>query len=365
MHLSTRSLVLLLLPLPPSTSFLNRPLSRRCHSTTIPCFFQQRRTTMQSSTTTAIPLKWAKKDNIDPCRILEEKKLLLIRHGCSYMNEHIGGAGGIAFGGPNFTDIFDPQDCEQYYRDSPLSPKGHEQAKELHSVIATMMLLSSPRQQQQQHTTNDNDEHQHQQHSSILQELELVVVSPLTRALETMQLSLLPHLQVGESSLLAASNNIPVIALPLASERLYLVSDVGRPVSQLEKKYGHVVDFESGMPLGLAKDDPWWWQALQVPAADDLLLEQNYKEWRPVGQGQSYSCAGEPFEAFHERMLQLCQWLLQRPETNIAIVGHFGVFEWLLKEEDGPNEEEVKFGNCEMRSVSLQGILQRRGIPIS
>lgn len=240
------------------------------------------------------------------------------------MNEHIG-AGGIAFGGPHFTDIFASQDSEQYYRDSPLSPKGQEQARALDKVIGTT--------------------HEHQR--LLLRELELVVVSPLTRALETMELALLPHLRVAGESVVA---RIPVIALPLAAERLYLISDIGRPVSQLEEKYVPVVDFESGMPAGLSKDAPWWWQA---PAA-----EEEYHEWRPMGQGQCYSCPGEPFETFEKRMMELCQWLLKRPEKTIAIVGHFGVFEWLL--QDGQNE--VKFGNCEMRRVSFQEILQRRGI---
>ena len=81
-------------------------------------------------------------------------------------------------------------------------------------------------------------------------------------------------------------------------------------------------------------------------------------EWRPTGQGQTYFCPGEPYDAFQERMLSLCSWLEARPESIIALVGHYGVFEWLLQ-QDEKSAEKVKFANCEMKVVPFETILDR------
>ena len=255
----------------------------------------------------------------------EQKRIILIRHGLSYMNEHIG-ANGITFGGPDFTDIFSKEDHEKFYRDSPLSQTGLTQAKELGKAIEA--LRKEP----------DN--------SNAIKDLNLVVVSPLTRAIQTGQFALFPHLdQIRDPS------SIPIIALPLAAERLYLVSDIGRPKAELESKYRDLgIDFRTAFPT--EGDDSWWYQG------DSAQQE----EWRPIGQGQEYFCPGEPFDAFQQRMLDLCDWLDQRPETNIALVGHFGVFEWLLQDQDA---SQVKFSNCEVRVVPFRTILanarRRRG----
>lgn len=235
------------------------------------------------------------------------------------MNEYIG-ENGITFGGPNFTDVFTPEDHEKYYRDTPLSPTGQEQAKKLGETVASLL-----------------------QGEHCLQELELVVVSPLTRAIQTAELALFPHVEA----------SIPVMALPLAAERLYLVSDIGRPPEELKKKHGDKIDFQTG--FSDSTTDPWWYH----PPSSSSSKEE--EEWRPVGQGQAYFCAGEPLEAFQQRMLDLCHWLKDRPESTIALVGHYGVFEWLLEEAD--QAEKVKFSNCEMKVVELETILanaQRR-----
>lgn len=44
------------------------------------------------------------------------------------------------------------------------------------------------------------------------------------------------------------------------TERLYLVSDIGRPRAKLKSKYGDRIDFQTGFPESANDEDPWWYQ---------------------------------------------------------------------------------------------------------
>lgn len=228
-----------------------------------------------------------------------DKNIVFLRHGCTYMNEYLGR--GLSFGAPGFTDVFTGADYDRY-RDSPLSAIGQRQAKALA-----------------------------QNRPSFLNDCELVVTSPLRRALQTLEIGIRPHL-----------DEQPIIALPEAAERLYLVSDQGRPVEQLRQEF-EFVDFTSGFvnkPV-----DPWWFHHKE----DDTTAE--CVEWRPAGQGQCYACPGEPPHVFDARMESLYQWLKGRPESSIAVVCHWGVIDWFLDDD---------FDNCQWRSVSLSDLESRR-----
>ncbi|CAB9507577.1 PGAM [Seminavis robusta] len=329
-------------PPPPPPQMVDKTPSNKTVPTT--------RTT--TTTTKAVPKETTPPKVVDnktpPPKI--RKRLVLMRHATSYMNEYIG-ANGITFGGPDFTDIFNDNDRKRYYQDSPLSPKGRQQAE-----IQSMML-----------DTPDS--------LRLLRQLELVVVSPLTRAIQTLELALLPHVP----------GHVPTVALPLAAERLYLVSDVGKPVSELEDQYGHVIDFQTGFDDTdtSTTNDPWWYTPSnnsttannnksnnnkqqspkqQLKQVQSQIMEEE-EEWRPTGQGQRYYCAGEPLDAFEARMEQLVEWLEARPESTICLVGHYGVFEWLLRQPQEEPPEPIQFGNCEMRVVTLRDILDARRPP--
>lgn len=261
-----------------------------------------------------------------------EKRIIFIRHGCSYMNEYIANDG-VKFGRPGFTDIFSPEDHEQYYQDSPLSPTGEAQAKDLADHVGKVLKES------------DNNIQ-----TKSLNELELIAVSPLTRAIQTAELALLPHIWEKDQNFCSSiqQTRVPVVALPLAAERLYLISDIGKSRSELQRKFGYFVDFNEGfMQQGQDNlDDPWWFSFSEKQHG-------NYVEWRPIGEGQEYFCRGEPEDIFYQRMADLYQWLDERPETTIAVVGHFGTFEFLLKQDEN---HVVKFANCEMKIVPFSEI---------
>ena len=230
---------------------------------------------------------------------ISEKTVVFIRHGCTYMNEYLGRR--VSFGAPNFSDVFpDDETRENFYRDSPLSPLGERQAFEL-------LARSKPK---------------------FLDHCELIVTSPLRRALQTLHVGLKPHL---------AANKIPVIALPEAAERLYLISDVGRSVRQMEQEFDYV-DFKTGFDYSGKPRDAWWYQS---------STEMNYVEWRPSGQGQKYACPGEPQHCFDARMTRLYDWLLERPETYIVVVSHWGVIDWML---------DMDFDNCQWKQVEWSKI---------
>jgi len=189
------------------------------------------------------------------------------------MNEYLS-IPGSRWGDPQFTDVFkDPKDIAKY-RDSPLSDRGIRQAESLSSRLQ-------------------------KEDSNILEDIQLIAVSPLTRALQTMEIALYPNMWPGK---------VPIIALPQASERVYLISDFGTSAKQLKKQYP-IVDFDSEIPK--EKSDSWW-------VSD--YSSNNYKEWRPSNDGQSYAEPGEIESAFNERMMSLYDWLAQRPESTIALI---------------------------------------------
>ena len=225
------------------------------------------------------------------------KRVVFIRHGCTHMNEYLSTS---AFGSPGFTDVF-PEQHTAKYRDSPLSPRGIRQAQTLASHLDD---LAKGRPEVHETLSLPHE------HRNFLNELDLVVVSPLTRAIQTLEISLIPHIQFdsdsGETNEFKrdAISKVPIIALPHAAERLYLISDVGKTRQELHDQYGHFIDFEQGFE---EHGDEWWF-ALDSKADNSTpsgIRPENYVEWRPNSLRQRYACPGEPDEFFEARMTRL------------------------------------------------------------
>lgn len=236
------------------------------------------------------------------------------------MNDFIGG---INYGTPNFTDVFpDTPEYNYKYMDSPLTQEGIDQAKKLHYVLKDLDGGSAEAKQILSLSTQD---------VTILDDLELVLTSPLTRALQTLEIGLYPTIQ---------QKQLPIMALPLATERVYLISDIGKMQSELKKEYIYV-DFNTAFPEG--EYEPWYF------TPDDDLVE-NYIEWRPCREGQVYSCLGEPQGHFDRRMSELYRFLDNREESTIAVVCHAGVIDWFVQEI---------FENCELRVINFDDLKPR------
>jgi broad specificity phosphatase PhoE len=250
------------------------------------------------------------------------KVVTFLRHGCTYMNEYLGGAdGGKRFGSPNFTDVFTFEEQKSKYHDTPLSPLGYRQAMSLQS----------------------------QRCPAFVAECELIVVSPLTRALQTFDVGLKGHWKNDATASTVEKKLSPIVAHPDAAERLYLVSDRGRSVAQLQSEFPYV-DFETCF-YDRNKED-WWYQPTQLADGGNEAT----KEWRPIGNGQRYACPSEPTIDFDLRMSRFLTWLQERPEGHILVVCHHGVIDWML---------DADFANCQYRSVRFDTIQPRRWIKAS
>lgn len=218
------------------------------------------------------------------------KEITWIRHGCTHMNEYLGRNRPF---GPKFTDVFTSSD-RYFYHDTKLSAYGIRQARERLARVKP----------------------------SFCDDVQVVVTSPLTRALQTYDLGLRKHIDP----------NVPVLAHPAAAERLYFVSDLGTPASELRVKYDWC-NFEHC-------SETWWWQ-------HSSHLKEPYREWRPNSQGQKYACLGEPSHAFDQRMGRLYKFLERLPQQRIAVVCHHGVIEWMVDKD---------FDNCQYESLSWDDI---------
>jgi broad specificity phosphatase PhoE len=261
------------------------------------------------------------------------KNIVFIRHGCTYMNEYLG-MPGQSFGSPNFSDVFSsPKELEKH-QDAKLSSRGVKQATTMAARFATNKAKKN---------TSDSINEDFQP-----SDLDLIVLSPLTRAIQTFELGLLPSFQQQQEG------DLPnIVALPLASERVYLISDIGRPRSALEREYKYI-DFQSEFSVDGTSDlvEAWWFglddkRLSSLPAVATGVKSNTYEEWRPLSQNQKYACPGEPDESFEKRMRSLYRWLGDRPESMIAVVCHWGVIDWMLDQD---------FLNCQVEVVPFNDI---------
>jgi broad specificity phosphatase PhoE len=159
-----------------------------------------------------------------------------------------------------------------------------------------------------------------------LQEADLLVASPLTRALTTAELIFSDCLQL---------DNVSRIVNPLASERLYFSSEVGQHRSILQVNH-------PSFNFDVLEDHKNWWFSPSSESDDDT------KEWRPYPETAQYACPGEPVSAFRRRMQQFKEWLAHREERRIVVVTHWGVIRALT----GRNVH-----NCQVTAVSFDEIL--------
>lgn len=184
----------------------------------------------------------------------QERQIVhLVRHGQTEMNVHLHNCS-PAFGEPGFID-------------TKLTAAGIKQAQRLSETLSLQP--------------------------------EMIIVSPLTRALHTAALAFPPE----------AHPNIPRIVHPLARERLYMSSDRGRPHHMLADEYeGH--DWSL-----LPHDTPWW---------------------GPPGDPDGI----ETLEDLLRRVEGLRMWLEGRPERCLVLVAHWAVLQALTGRD---------FRNCEVQ----------------
>ena len=274
--------------------------------------------------------------------------ILMIRHGRSLGNEMMDRPGN-RWGDPHFKD-------DATLRDAPLSDRGIQQAIAL-GVADTDASISKPTtttsssSSSSTTTTTSSTIPQHQ-----IDKLQLVVVSPLTRALQTMQHALRHRLPA----------HIPILVHPLLTERVYTLSDTGRRVHELKADFGDD-DARINFDLLLLRDDcdeDWWFHHItnnnnhdnKDKDNDNNDVNMDYKEWRPCDAHQWYATPGEPHHVFDARMQRLQDWLSQRPEQNICLVSHWAVLQHLTSGEHN-------FENCEARWVSWERKRKRQQVP--
>jgi broad specificity phosphatase PhoE len=240
--------------------------------------------------------------------VKQQKRLICIRHARSQGNEFLAKPGN-RWGDPTFCD--DPNLIDAKLTDTGMQQVHHE-------------LLP---------TWQDNPIYQ-----QLLMQVDLVVVSPLTRTQQTFQYGVLPALQ--------QLQRMPrILAHPLATERVYTASDTGRSVPELAREFPWV-----DWSIVAQAKQKWWY-------THNINDTSSYQEWRPHGQGQWYAVPGEPHQEFTTRMKQLEDWIDAQQEHTILLVAHWGVIQYLT---GGYSAE-----NCEIKLLVPWEPLHRQSGPVA
>ena len=257
------------------------------------------------------------------------KRLICIRHARSKGNEFMERPGN-RWGDATFCD-------DATMIDVRLSETGMQQVRE---ELLPQFLPSNPQQQSfvvngetTTTTMTNNNNSNVGKYAPLLQEVDLVIVSPLTRTQETFQYGVLPALQK------LRPDRLPhIVAHPWSTERVYTASDTGRSVTELAKEFPWV-DWSLLLEYNNENNNhkkEWWYSHTNNETA-----AATYQEWRPYGEGQWYAVPGEPMEDFLHRMKQLEDWIAAREETTILLVAHWGVLKYLTGDETANCEVKV------------------------
>jgi broad specificity phosphatase PhoE len=147
-----------------------------------------------------------------------------------------------------------------------------------------------------------------------LPSVELVVCSSLSRAIETACLVFREQ----------AGSRVPFVSYEgLREWNGYLLNGKRRPAHQLAARFP-TVDF-SAIPEG----ETSWTEILELE------------------------------EQVAERGVQFLEWLAARPEREVAVVAHGGIYSTLFAHSRCEDEDgflSPRFGNCEIRSVEMRSI---------
>jgi len=160
--------------------------------------------------------------------------------------------------------------------------------------------------------------------SSHVFDFELIVVSPLTRALETCATALASYF-----------GRVPVIVHPLVVEQLTECDDIGKPPKVLKEIWeGYPIDW-SLLP---DKPEVWWYPGPSevIPNPEKETMESQQKAYLSE-QGEWT----EPWQTVLKRAKRFENWLKARPERHICVVSHCGFIEALVGTSLGHGEQAV------------------------
>ena len=179
-------------------------------------------------------------------------------------------------------------------------------------------------------------------------EVEAVIVSPMSRCLQTAMLSFPHHCVGGADGHASDVATVPFIAHESWRETTNFLCDSRRSISDLRKDFP-LVDFDAMSH----EDDPIWAKYESIFGAHD-----EFDGLRESKDGAHLA----------QRAQEAWSWLASRPETNLAICGHSAFFmhqfQPYLPEMMGVvsyEDEEVErlmtdrgFANCELRTVAFR-----------
>lgn len=234
------------------------------------------------------------------------KTIHFIRHAEGIHNE------ANALAGNNLPTVFSTPKSERYV-DARLTDKGKAQCFAVREQLAKELSGEGGG---ISHTNSfDSNSGKHTEH---MKQIQLVVVSPLTRTLETAQYIF------GEADCGSAP---PFIAHDLCRERSGLYTcDRRSRISQVRKRFAKCIDFDSFCPVD----------------EDKLWTEER-----------------ESDEDCTARAMEFVRWLSSRPEKEIAVVTHsswlrhlFAQFGHQVVKEDKAELQRLA-GNAELRSIVL------------
>lgn len=181
---------------------------------------------------------------------------------------------------------FTNKGVDPMFFDAPLSQAGLEEAHQLREELARKKL-----------------------------EVDLVVVSPMTRALQTYSIAF------------AEFESVRVVVNQLCHEKIANACDLGSAKVQLSQKFPTLCFDEV--------NDLWWYR----PSKHINL--HNYKQlWKE----NAYK---EDLEHYHTRLRRFKTWLLNRTEKEIAVVSHSSFIRDLLGHKE-------KLGNCEVFTLDVE-----------
>lgn len=188
--------------------------------------------------------------------------------------------------------------------DAPLSKTGRQQVETLRSQVQAVDGLAS--------------------------KVQLVVTSPLSRAIDTCLGSFFPTPTTTDTSTPTPHTTYgsrPLV-IALHRERLHKSGDVGIATSELHAKYG-----DDRLDLSELEQhvhpEQWWYDDEAVPAGGVQVIVQETTQQTKL------------------RVDLFLQWLSNRPETCIAVVGHSAYIKTLTK-------MSRKLNNCEIKLFEIE-----------